>query len=463
MTRELSLVFRRSFLKAAAGAAAAPFLKSATNPPNIIFIYADDLGYGDLGCYGSSLKTPNLDALAKEGALFRQFYSASPVCSPSRAALLTGRYPVRTGVPNVLQPSDTTGLDETETTMAQMLKGAGYRTAIYGKWHLGSQPKYLPNTRGFDEFYGLPYSNDQAPSVLMRQGQVIETPVQLETLTQRLTLGAVGFIRRNQANPFFLYMAHTAPHQPLTPSPAFRGKSGMGLYGDTLLELDASVGVLMSELKELGLEQNTLVMFSSDNGPWFQGSPGRLRGRKGDTFEGGMREPFIARLPGVIPAGLEVKAMASTLDILPTVANLTGAALPSGKLDGVDILPLLSGRAEKVVRDPFLYFSGYDLQAIRVGQWKLHISRANTPAYTPEPKVGYMNLKLTNPELYNVDRDPEEAVDLANENPEVVASMQGMIKSLMPSLPGTVQAFWQATMGRPVLPNSSGSWPVPLQ
>ena len=176
-----------------------------------------------------------------------------------------------------------------------------------------------------------------------------------------------------------------------------------------------------------------------------------------------MREPFIARLPGVIPAGLEVKAMASTLDILPTVANLTGAALPSGKLDGVDILPLLSGRAEKVVRDPFLYFSGYDLQAIRVGQWKLHISRANTPAYTPEPKVGYMNLKLTNPELYNVDRDPEEAVDLANENPEVVASMQGMIKSLMPSLPGTVQAFWQATIGRPVLPNSSGSWPVPLQ
>ncbi len=463
---------RRNFLKSTAAvamAASAQLVRAAT-PPNVILIYADDLGYGDLSSYGSRIRTPNLDSLASQGVLFRQFYSASPVCSPSRASLLTGRYGVRTGVHTVLMPTDPAGLADTEVTIAQMLKRAGYRTMCVGKWHLGRPDKFLPTARGFDEYYGIPYSNDMQPSVLLHGTQVIESPVDLATLTQRYTNEAVDFIRRSRNGPFFLYIPHTFPHIPLKASSQFVGRSGMGLYGDVVQELDWSVGEVMTALADMGLEQNTLVLFSSDNGPWFQGSPGRLRGRKGDTFEGGMREPFIVRYPNLFspsngvrrPVRRVVDTMATTMDLLPTIASLTGAPLPSAPLDGVDISSLFTGAAESVERPPFLYFSGWELQCARIGSWKLHLARYNVPAYTPEPKVGLYNLKLVNPELYNIDTDPEEAQDVASQNPGIVEMIRNRVMQMLPTLPTEVQTAWRDTQSRKVYPNESGAWPVPI-
>jgi len=274
------LLSRRAFL---ASAAAASLVRAQSRPPNIVFIYADDLGYGDLGVYGSNIRTPNLDRMAAEGVRFTQFYSANPVCSPSRAALLTGRYPTRVGVPKVLFPTDTTGLALSEVTIAQMLKGSGYRTMCIGKWHLGRPAEYLPTARGFDEYFGIPYSNDMTPRPLLHNTEQVEEPADLETLTPRYTDQAVRFIERSQNNPFFLYMPHTFPHIPLAASKRFRGRSPLGLYGDVIEELDWSVGEVLSTLRRTGVDSNTLVMFSSDNGPWYQGSPGALRGRKGAT------------------------------------------------------------------------------------------------------------------------------------------------------------------------------------
>jgi len=446
---------------------------AAAQPPNIVLIFVDDMGYGDLSCYGSRISTPNLDQMALEGVLFTQFYAANPVCSASRAAILTGRYGVRGGVPNVFQPGDPGGLALTEVTLPQMLRPLGYKTACIGKWHLGRPTPYLPTNRGFDSYWGIPYSNDMEPSILMQNTDIIESPVNLHTLTQRYTAQAVSFIQNAGSSPFFLYLPHTFPHIPLAASPAFRGKSGMGLYGDVIQELDWSVGQVLATLKSSGLDQNTLVMFSSDNGPWFQGSPGRLRGRKGDTFEGGLREPFIARFPGRIPSGDEsrggthkgirkVNALATALDILPTVAGFTQAPLPPNPLDGVDIGPLLTGQASDVDRPPFLYFQGWNLQCARAGSWKLHMARSNSPAYTPEPKVGQFNLRLIHPELYNIDDDPEEAEDLSLEHPGIVASIQQQVAQMLPSLPAAVQSAWQTTQNTPVYPNEPGTWPVPI-
>ena len=464
---------RRSFILQTSAAALAPVVKGLANmaPPNVVLILADDMGYGDLSCYGSQIATPNLDRMAQEGVQFSQFYSANPVCSPSRASVLTGRYGVRCGVPTVFQPTDPGGLAESETTIAQMLKPLGYRTMCVGKWHLGRPERYLPTTRGFDEYYGIPYSNDMDPSILMHNTDIIESPVNLKALTQRYTDQAATFIRSAAGSPFFLYMPHTFPHIPLAASPNFLGKSGMGLYGDVVQELDWSVGQVLVTLAETGVDQNTLVLFTSDNGPWFQGSPGRLRGRKGDTFEGGMREPFIARFPGRFPSeavhrGIRkartIDAMASALDLLPTIAAFTQAPLPKNPLDGVDISPLLTGQSVTVARPLFLYFSGWNLQCARSGPWKLHMSRGNTPAYTPEPKVGYFNLHLVNPELYNIDTDPEEAEDVASQHPDIVASIQKGVAELLPSFPSQVQAAWQETLHRPVYPNESGDWPKPI-
>ena len=300
---ESPLLARRRFLQLSAGAAAAGLAAAPPRPPNIVMIYVDDLGYGDLGCYGSNIRTPNLDRMAAEGVRFTQFYSANPVCSPARAALLTGRYPTRTGVPNVIMAPDKTGLSPSETTLAALLKPQGYKTMCIGKWHLGHQPQYLPTNRGFDEYYGIPYSNDMTPRPLMHNTEVLEEPAVLETLTPRYTQQALQFIERSKDSPFFLYMPHTFPHIPLAASPRFRGKSPLGLYGDVVEELDWSVGEVLAKLKQTGLDNQTLVMFSSDNGPWYQGSPGQLRGRKGSTYEGGVREPFLARFPGRIPRG----------------------------------------------------------------------------------------------------------------------------------------------------------------
>jgi len=464
---------RRTFIQSASGAALSPAAKglAKTTPPNIVLILADDLGYGDLSCYGSRIGTPHLDRMAREGVQFTHFYAASSVCSPSRAAVLTGRYGVRCGVPGVLRPNDVTGLAETETTIARMLKPLGYRTMCVGKWHLGRTPKYLPTAHGFDRYYGIPYSNDMDPSILMQDTDIIESPVNLPTLTRRYTEQAVSFIRSAGDSPFFLYIPHTSPHIPLAASADFVGKSGMGLYGDVVQELDWSVGQVLSALASTGVDQNTLVVFTSDNGPWFQGSPGRLRGRKGDTFEGGMREPFIARFPGRIPSGATrrgnrnartVEAMASTLDLLPTIAALTQAGLPANPVDGVDIGPLLTGQASDVERPPFLYFSQWHLQCARSGPWKLHMARYNTAAFTPEPKVGHFNLRLVNPELYHLELDSEEAEDVAAQNPEVVESIQARVAQMLPGFPTQVQAAWHDTQNRPVYPNEPGDWPRPL-
>ncbi len=453
---------RRTFLASAAAAAATGPGNAVTKPPNIVFILCDDLGYGDLGCYGSRIRTPNLDRMAQEGVRFTNFCSADPVCSPSRAALLTGRYPTRVGVPQVLFPQDTGGLNLDETTLANALKAAGYRTMCIGKWHLGRPPRYLPTSRGFDGYFGIPYSNDMTPRVLMRDAEVIEETANLETLTQRYTEEATRFIDASKAGAFFLYLPHTFPHIPLAASARFRGKSAEGLYGDVVEEVDWSAGEVLRALRRNGLDRNTLVMFSSDNGPWYQGSPGKLRGRKNTTYEGGVREPFVARWTGAIPAGRTSNALASMMDVFPTVARLCGAALPSKPLDGIDIWPLLQGEKESIERAPLLYFDSWDLQCARWMNWKLHIARHNTAAYTPAPPGGRHSYLLPKPELYNLATDPDESYDVAGENAPVVAEIQERIAGMLRSFPDPVQQAWAEAKARHADPDTpAGAYPRP--
>ena len=448
---------RRDFI----ATAAAPLLAAPTQPPNIVFILCDDLGFGDLGCYGSKIRTPNLDRLASEGARFTNFCSADPVCSPSRAALLTGRYPTRVGVPRVLFPQDENGLNLDETTLADMLKARGYNTMCIGKWHLGRPSAYLPTSRGFDEYFGIPYSNDMTPRVLMHNTEVIEEPAVLESLTARYTAEATKFIAAQKTSPFFLYMPHTFPHIPLAASARFRGKSAEGLYGDVVEEIDWSVGEVLRTLREHGLDNNTLIMFSSDNGPWYQGSPGKLRGRKNTTYEGGVREPFIARWTGHIPPGRVVNALASMMDVVPTVAKLCGSALPSKPLDGIDIWPLLHGDKASIERDPLLYFDNWDLQCARWMNWKLHVARHNTGAYMPAPAVGRHSYLLPKPELYNLAVDPDESYDVASENPEIVAKIQAKIAEMLKAFPEPVQTAWKEQRDRKANPTPAGAYPQP--
>ena len=452
-------MLRRQFLGALAASAAA--LRAKTTLPNVVMIYCDDLGFGDVGCYGSNISTPNIDKMAAEGIRLTHFYSASPVCTPSRASLLTGRYAVRSHLPAVIGPGDKAGLPMTETNIAQMLKSNGYRTICIGKWHLGDAKENLPTNKGFDEFYGIPFSNDMPPRPLMHNTEVIEEPARLDTLTLRYTEQAVRFITAASDKPFFLYLPHTYPHIPLGASPRFRGKSGYGLYGDVVQELDWSVGEILRTLSENGLDDSTLVIFSSDNGPWFQGSAGSLRGRKGDTFEGGMRVPFIARMPGRIPAGQVSSSFASTLDFLPTIANFTAARLPANPLDGIDIWPLLNGSTADLPREVFLYFNFWDIQCARMGNWKLHVSRHNVAAYSPSPMAGLLNLPLANPELYDLVSDPEEGYDRADEFPEVVASIRARIEAMLPSFPEEVRASWAGTHRRHVYQTPAGALPEP--
>jgi arylsulfatase len=390
---------------------------------------------------------------------FTQFYSANPVCSPSRAALLTGRYPTRVGVQRVLNPNDTIGLSLSETTIAQMLKGAGYRTMCIGKWHLGHQPQYLPTARGFDEYFGIPYSNDMNPRPLLHNTEKIEEPAVLETLTPRYTEQAVRFLEQSRSSPFFLYMPHTFPHIPLAASARFRGKSPLGLYGDVVEELDWSVGEVFSALRRIGADSNTLVMFSSDNGPWYQGSAGALRGRKGSTYEGGVREPFLARFPGRIPKGIVCKGVAGTVDILPTVAKLTGSALPQAPLDGIDIWPLLTGARPSIEREALLYFDGWNLQCARWGKWKLHFARYNSFAYSPQPEGGRVNLGLRSPELYDLESDPTESYDVAAAYPDTVREIQARVDRLLTTFPDEVKKAWADTQGRETAVTPAGALP----
>ena len=450
------MLSRRLFLAASTSAIAAPRL------PNIVIILCDDLGYGDLGCYGSRIRTPNIDRLATQGIRFTDFYSGNPVCSPSRAALLTGRYCVRAGVPKVLFPYDEKGLPESESTIAQTLKPQGYRTMCIGKWHLGHQPPYLPTTRGFDHYFGIPYSNDMNPRWLMEDTKVIEEQATLETLTPRYTERAVGFIEESAkaGAPFFLYMPHTYPHIPLGASPKFRSKSPLGIYGDVVEELDWSVGEVLAALKRAGAESNTLVIFTSDNGPWYQGSAGPLRGRKGGTWEGGQRVPFIARFPGRIPRGKVSHAVAGVMDLHPTIAKLTGAS-PRNPFDGVDIMPLLTNAKPALDRDAFLYFDDVYLQCARLGKWKLHIARHNVMIYNPVPQAGRVSLPLFKPELYDLTADPSESYDVAAENPQVVADIQSRIDRLIATMPNPIRQAHADQMARKATAPPAGALPRP--
>lgn len=433
------MITRRTFLPILGSGAASLF--AAPTRPNIVFVYCDDLGYGDLGCYGHpTIRTPNIDSLARDGVRFTQFYSASPVCSPSRAALMTGRYPIRSGVTRVLFPQSQGGLPDSERTVAQVLKTAGYRTAAVGKWHLGHLPQYLPTRRGFDSYFGIPYSNDMTPVPgpgapgaarypalpLIRDEKIIENEPDQTRLTERYTDEAIKFIRASRGNPFFLYYPQTFPHVPLYAGAKFKGKSTRGLYGDVVEEIDWSVGEILKTLKTTGLEKNTLVIFSSDNGPWLikqdlGGSAGLLREGKGTTWDGGQRIPFLARWPGQIPAGRVSQARASTMDMLPTLAEVAGASAPTDRvLDGVSITAALRGTDESGDR-PFFYWDVDQLRAVRQGEWKLHISTKNVVDEPRETK------KLDTPLLYNLTVDPSEKIDVAAKNPDVVKQLLAAI------------------------------------
>lgn len=416
--------------------------------PNVVLIFTDDQGYGDIGCYGAKgFATPNLDRLAKEGVRFTDFHVSQPVCSASRASILTGCYANRIGIHGALGPNARHGIHADETTLAEVCKSKGYATAIVGKWHLGHHPPFLPTRHGFDSYFGLPYSNDMWPHhpeakkgsypklPLFDNETVIDDDVTAEdqaTLTRRYTERAVKFIAENHARPFFLYVAHSMPHVPLFVSERFRGRSEQGLYGDVIQEIDWSVGEILKALDEYKLAESTLVMFTSDNGPWLSygnhaGNSGGLREGKGTVWEGGVRVPFLARWPGTIPAGSVCREPAMTIDVLPTVAKLIGAELPKRVIDGKDISPLL--RSDPGAKSPheayFHYYHIGELHAVRSGQWKLILPHTYRTMNGQQPgKDGtpgqYRQVKIEQPELYDLATDVSETKNVATANPEVV-------------------------------------------
>lgn len=388
--------------------------------PNVIVIIADDLGYGDLGSYGGeTINTPGLDRMADEGVRLTNAYASSSNCTPSRAGLLTGRYPVRTGMAHqVLFVEDTHGLPPEEITIAEMLKPKGYQTAIIGKWHLGHTPDYWPTNQGFDYFYGLPYSNNQSPLALYRNQQKIEEPVVQSTLTERYTQETIQFIENHQDQPFFIYLAHTAPHVPLFVSEEFEGRSRGALYGDVVETLDWSTAEILTALDRLGLDNKTLVIFSSDNGPYQGGSTGGLRGTKGTPWEGGYRVPFIARWPGKIPAGSSHGGISMNFDILPTIRAITGADLPEDLvIDGKNLMPMLTGRQE-TVHEKLYFFADEQIAAVRTQHWKtmLLARYRGINRWLPDHDVRL---------LFNMDDDPYERYSLASHREDIWEQMTG--------------------------------------
>jgi arylsulfatase A len=425
-------------------------------PPNVVLIFADDLGYADLGCFGATKwKTPNLDRIAKEGVKFTDFHVSQPVCSASRASLMTGCYANRLGIHGALGPVATHGIHANETTIAEMLKAKGYATGMVGKWHLGHRPQFLPTQHGFDTYLGLPYSNDMWPHhpeakrgsyptlPLMDGDKIINPDVKAEDqalLTEKYRDRAVSFIRENQAKPFFLYFAHTFPHVPLYVGQKFRGSSGAGgLYGDVIQEFDAAVGDILATLKATGTEDNTLVIFTSDNGPWLSygnhaGTQGKLREGKGSVWEGGIRVPFVAKWPGKIPAGSVQSEPAMTIDLLPTLAKFTGAELPKLPIDGQDIGDLLIAKpgAKSPQEAYFHYYGQNELQAVRSGKWKLILPHScrmiedRAPGQDGKP-AGYKQVPL-DMMLFDLETDLGETKNVLEAHPDVVKKLLGHVE-----------------------------------
>jgi len=414
----------------------------ATEKPNIVVIFIDDLGYADIGPFGATKqKTPHLDRMANEGMKLTSFYAA-PVCSVSRAQLLTGCYGARVSVPGVFFPAGPQGLHPNEVTVAERLKTLGYATQCVGKWHLGDQPEFLPTKQGFDHYLGIPYSNDMQKRSketgervvpLLRDDKVLEllTDEKQSAVVERYTQEAVGFIRKNKAQPFFLYMPHTAVHTPIHAGEKFRGKSANGRYGDWVEEVDWSVGQVLDALRELKLSEKTLVVFTSDNGPWLiKGADGGnakpLRAGKGTTWEGGVRVPAIAWWPGTIAPKTSVDAVAGTIDLLPTFVTLAGGTVPAEPvIDGRDLSAVLLGKSKESPREAHYYFSGYSLQAVRQGPWKL--------ALVPQPDATGGKAAAdteTNPRLYNLDADIGETTNVAEKNPAVVEKLKKLADAM---------------------------------
>jgi len=428
------------------GSLIAAGMAAAAPKSNIVIIFTDDLGYGDLGCYGSPVsRTPHLDRMASEGLRFTDFYSASPVCTPSRAGLLTGRHGIRSGMIRVLDPQAKAGLPPEEITIAEALKEAGYATAHIGKWHLGVIPGSLPNDQGFDQSLGLPYSNDMAarPGLereakkspnpppdgwnvpLLRDGEVVEQPADQTTLTKRYTEEALKFITAKKDRPFLLYLAHTFPHTPMFASSEFKGKSRAGIYGDAVEEIDWSTGQILAALRREGLAENTLVLFTSDNGPWLTmddqgGSSGLLRDGKGSTWEGGMRVPAIAWMPGRIQPGV-TREVASTLDLFPTALALANTPLPAGvMLDGMDLSALLFA-SKPMPERAFFYYTGNQITACRIGEWKAHF-HTQIGFGPPESRK-----KHDPPLLFHLGRDPSEKRSVTANHPDVLEKIRAAV------------------------------------
>ena len=420
---------------------------SLARQPNVVVSFIDDMGYGDIGPYGATKqRTPHLDRMAKEGMKLTSFYAA-PVCSVSRAQMMTGCYGARVSVPGVYFPGQSVGLNPSEVTVAERLKEKGYTTQIIGKWHLGDQPEFLPTRQGFDHYLGIPYSNDmlkksadtKIPVVpLLRDEKIVELMDgdAQSRLVEIYTKEAVDFIGRNKDQPFYLYFAHNAVHTPIHPGAAFAGKSRNGRFGDWVEEVDWSVGQVLEALRSQGLDKDTLVVFTSDNGPWLTkgadgGSAGPLRGGKGSTWEGGVREPTIAWWPGRVPAGSVNDAVAGTIDLLPTFVSLAGGTVPATPvIDGRDITSILLGQSKESAREAHYYFSGYDLQAVRQGRWKL--------ALVPQPDgMGKQAAKVpAGLRLYDLDAEIGEQTDVAAQHPEVVAKLKALADKMSSEIGG---------------------------
>ncbi|GAB4049701.1 sulfatase family protein [Spirosoma litoris] len=450
--------------------------KPAPTPPNVVLFFMDDMGYGDLSVTGAlDYTTPNLDRMAAEGSRFSNFLAAQAVCSASRAALLTGCYPNRLGISGALGPNSLIGLNPNEETLADLLKERGYATGIFGKWHLGDRKQFLPLQQGFDEYYGVPYSHDMWP-LHPAQAQAKYPPLHwiegnepkqeikdlddAGLITSTVTDHALAFIRKHKSKPFFLYIPHPLPHVPLATSAKFKGKSARGIFGDVMTELDGAVGQVLAELKQQGLDKNTLVIFISDNGPWLNygdhaGSAGGFREGKGTSFEGGHRVPCLVRWPGVVPAGRVSNKLLTTMDILPTVAKLCGARLPKQRIDGVDWVALLKGDNTVTPRDHFYYYYRKNsLEAVRQGDWKLvfaHPGRTYEgflPGQNGKPGPSTETHEFPTG-LFDLRRDPSERYDVREQHPEIVAKLEKLAEEARADLGDDIQKRTGANVREP--------------